>query len=757
MRILRVSHSAVVDAWRERERALRADGVDVRLVSARAWDEGGATVPLAPRPGEPVEGVRTVGSHPALFVYAPGPLWRALGERWDVLDLHEEPFALATAQILALRWLRARLPGAPPAPPYVLYSAQNIPKRYPWPFRAFEAAALRGAAAVSVCNEAAARIVRAKGARGLVEVVPLGVDLTVFSPAPSAALPDDAARPGGAAPPGRGEAEERVTSEAAASGAASSRGAVHVGYAGRLAPHKGVDVLLAAVRGDDRLRLTLAGDGPSAGTLRAAARPLGERVRFVGPLSGEDLVAFYRSLDVLAVPSLDTPGWIEQFGRVAVEAMACGVPVVASDSGALPDVVGGAGLLVKPGDAHALREALVRVVDEPGLAEALRRQGAERAATCAWPEVARRYRAIYEHAASALAPAEAPATAGTHATAEPHPTPHPATAHRDPRARGGAPASGPRSSSSRDVQDSGGEAWTPGSEGLLPPEVLLVAYGSPDLVRDALAPLVGKLPLTVVDNSSQPEIREVAELAGARYLDPGRNGGFAAGVNHGLRHRQSPGADVLLLNPDAVVGPEDVLALQARLHAAPDLASVGPAQVDADGVSARVVWPYPSPAGTWLEAVGLGRLRRTPADRSFVIGSVLMLRADALEEVGLFDEDFFLYAEETDWAYRATLLGRRHVVVPEVRALHLGGATSTDPTRRETHFHASQERYLRKHFGTAGWQVARAGVLAGSAARAVALRGEGRGLARRRVGLYLRGPLAAEAATSVRPAPEAAT
>ncbi|MFF2622077.1 glycosyltransferase [Oerskovia jenensis] len=703
MRILRVSHSAVVDAWRERERELRVAGVDVRLLSARAWDEGGTTVPLRARAGEPVEGVRTFGSHPALFVYSPGPLWRALGQDWDVLDLHEEPFALATAEILALRRLRALLPGRArrPAPPYVLYSAQNIAKRYPWPFRTLEAAALRGAAAVSVCNEAAARIVRAKGARGLVEVVPLGVDLSVFSPGEAVAPGPSALPPDGVAPAPRPGRPGRP-------GTGPAQGAVHVGYAGRLAPHKGVDVLLDAVRDDERLRLTLAGDGPSARALRDRARPLGDRVRFVGPLAGDDLVAFYRSLDVLAVPSLDTPGWVEQFGRVAVEAMACGTPVVASDSGALPDVVGGAGLLVPPGDARALREALVRVVDEPGLAETLRTQGADRAASCAWPEVARRYLALYEHATAHAA------HGGTHQP--------PAVGDATPR--GHAPPSG--------------------KEALRSPEVVLVAYGSPDLVRDALAPLVGKLPLTVVDNSSLPEIREVAELAGARYLDPGRNGGFAAGVNHALRHRQTPGSDVLLLNPDAVVSPEDVLTLQARLHEAPELASVGPAQVDEDGEAARVVWPYPSPAGTWVEAVGLGALRRTPPDRSFVIGSVLLLRADALELVGPFDESFFLYAEETDWAYRATRLGKRHRAVTEVRALHLGGATSSDPTRRETHFHASQERYLRKHFGTAGWQAARAGVLAGSAARAVALRGPGRDLALLRLRLYARGPLAAE-------------
>jgi len=668
MRVLRVSHSAVVDAWRERERALRARGVDVRLLSARAWDEGGTRVPLVPRPGEPVRGVRTLGSHPALFLYDPRPLWRALREDWDVLDVHEEPFALATAEILALRRLRALL-ARRTAPPFVLYSAQNLAKRYPWPFRWFEARALRGAAAVSVCNDEAGRIVRAKGARGRVETVPLGVDPAVFSPAP------DAAR------------------------RAPGTGRLRVGYAGRLAHHKGVDVLLAAVAGDDRLDLVVAGDGPDRGALEAAARPLGDRVRFVGALADDDLVAFYRSLDALAVPSRETPGWVEQFGRVAVEAMACGVPVVATRTGALPDVVGGAGLLVSPDDPDALRAALGRLLDEEHLAAGLRAAGAERAASCSWDEVARRYEDLYATAARPGA-GGAPTAATT--------------------ARPAAAAA--------------------------PPEVVVVAYGSRDLVRDALAPLAGKYPITVVDNSSLPEIREATELAGGRYLDPGRNGGFAAGVNHALAHRQAPGTDVLLLNPDAVVTPEDVETLHRALHARPGIASVGPEQVDDEGTTARVVWPFPSPAATWLEAVGLARLRRTPPDRSFVIGSVLLLNAAAIDDVGPFDERFFLYAEETDWAYRAVRAGWRHAVVPDARAMHLGGATSSDPTRRETHFHASQERYLRKHHGAAGWTVARAGAVLGAAARSVALRGEGRASARRRLRLYVTGPVRAESA-----------
>lgn len=144
MRVLRISHSAVVGAWRERERTLARQGVDVHTLTAQRWNEGGADVPLEPQPGEAVTGVRTWGTHPALFLYDPRSLWRALGEPWDVLDLHEEPFALATAEILLLRALRRQ------RAPYTLYSAQNLPKRYPVPFRWCERAALRRAAGLSV-------------------------------------------------------------------------------------------------------------------------------------------------------------------------------------------------------------------------------------------------------------------------------------------------------------------------------------------------------------------------------------------------------------------------------------------------------------------------------------------------------------------------------------------------------------------------------------------------------------------------------
>ena len=642
MRVLRVSHSAAVDEWRGRERALSALGIDVTLLSARRSHEGAGAVDLLPRPGERVTGVDTVGRHPALFLYDPRPLWRALGEAADVIDVHEEPFALATAEILLLRRLRCN------RAPVVLYTAQNVRKRYPVPFRWFERWALRSASGISACNRDAADIVAAKGFAGRARVIPLGFDPQRFRPAPPAAP--------------------------------SARRAV-VGFVGRLVPEKGVWVLLEALRHDSGLRARFAGSGPLASTLMQRAAELGvaDRVELVGPVEPDAVVDFYRSVDVIAVPSLSTRTWTEQFGRVAVEAMACGVPVVASDAGALPDVVAAAGIVVPEGDARALATAISTAAGDRR-AE-LREAGLARAADCTWDAVARDYLELYRSV------------------------------------RHGEADTGPRAV-----------------------EIIVVAFGSPGLLRETLEP-VRELPVTVVDNSSLPEIAALCGELGVRYLDAGANHGFAAGVNYGLSHRQHPHADVLLLNPDARIEAPEIALLQARLLAEADIASVGPAQVDEQGRRARVEWPFPSPLNAWREAIGLGRCQH---GARFVIGSVLLLRSEALAQVGGLDERFFLYAEETDWAYRAHRLGWRHVLAPEVHAVHLGAGTSSDDRRREAHFHASQERYFRKHFGAPGWQATRAAVWVGALVRSAILPGERGLLARRRAALYRLGPVRVE-------------
>ncbi len=282
-----------------------------------------------------------------------------------------------------------------------------------------------------------------------------------------------------------------------------------------------------------------------------------------------------------------------------------------------------------------------------------------------------------------------------------------------------------------------GEAATYG-RGL---EVIVVAYGSPEMLRRALEP-VRELPITVVDNSSMPEIESLCDALGCRYIDPGFNGGFAAGVNVGLAHRQVPAGDVLLLNPDAEISVDVVRQLQDALLMDDKLASVGPRQVDEAGNPIRVSWPFLSPLGVWLDAVGLTRLRPTA---QYVSGAILLLRAEAIDQVGAFDDAFFLYAEEEDWAYRADKLGWRHVVVPDATAMHVGGGTSSNEPKRQTHFHASQERFLRKHYGAVGWQIARAGQVVGDTTRSFLRTGDARRALRARAGLYWKGPLRVEA------------
>jgi glycosyltransferase involved in cell wall biosynthesis len=164
-------------------------------------------------------------------------------------------------------------------------------------------------------------------------------------------------------------------------------------FVGTVEPRKGIDVLLAAhtaLRGTHPdLRLVIAGP-PGWG-----ATPMldGPGVVAPGRIDEVTLDALYRGAAALAVPSR-----AEGFGLPALEAMARGCPVVASDAGALPEVVGEGGLLVKPGDADALAGALDKLLTDPALAASLGAAGHRRAATFTWSACTAAHVAAYEAA-----------------------------------------------------------------------------------------------------------------------------------------------------------------------------------------------------------------------------------------------------------------------------------------------------------------------------------------------------------------------
>ena len=167
-------------------------------------------------------------------------------------------------------------------------------------------------------------------------------------------------------------------------------------YAGGISPSKNLGTLIAAFAGlknrAETTRLVLAGDyagdrfqGCHDELRRTVERlALGGKVEFAGRIPDEELASLYRRARLFAMPSFD-----EGFGLPAVEAMACGAPVVVSAGNALEELVGEAGLTVDPRDADALRQAMDRVLGDSGLAGRLSRLGIERARSFSWDETAR--------------------------------------------------------------------------------------------------------------------------------------------------------------------------------------------------------------------------------------------------------------------------------------------------------------------------------------------------------------------------------
>jgi len=277
----------------------------------------------------------------------------------DLLHMDEEPYNYATWHALRAA-ARRNIPG-------IFFTWQNLERRYPPPFNWMERANYRRAPIAIAGNVDASTVLRGKGYTGEIAVIPqFGVDPAAFSPVLRHGGPSNLV-------------SKHPTSECQA----TDRPLV-IGYAGGLLPEKGVDLLLrACARLDTDWRLLLAGEGDEQPVLKQLVGELGvaSQVAFVGRVSSHDMVDFYRQLGAFVLPSRSMPNWQEQFGRVLIEAMACAVPVVGSDSGEIPNVIGDAGLVFPEDDVESLAGQLQRLSDEPALREKLARSGRERVLT----------------------------------------------------------------------------------------------------------------------------------------------------------------------------------------------------------------------------------------------------------------------------------------------------------------------------------------------------------------------------------------
>jgi glycosyltransferase involved in cell wall biosynthesis len=171
-------------------------------------------------------------------------------------------------------------------------------------------------------------------------------------------------------------------------------------YVGTLEPRKNLTTLLEAYAQVAQRQVTPLLVGGGKGWLydavfqRLEALGLRERVHFVGYLDEEELPLWYAAATVFVFPSI-----YEGFGMPPLEAMACGTPVVASNTSSLPEVVGDAGLTVSPYDPAALAAAISRVLDDADLRQELRERGLRQARAFSWRVTAERTLAAYEAAA----------------------------------------------------------------------------------------------------------------------------------------------------------------------------------------------------------------------------------------------------------------------------------------------------------------------------------------------------------------------
>ena len=174
-------------------------------------------------------------------------------------------------------------------------------------------------------------------------------------------------------------------------------------YLGRLVSDKGIDLLLDALaqlrqRGL-RSRLTIIGSGPELSNLHEMADRLevGSQIEFVGSKSGTELARTLNAHQIMVIPSQ----WPEPFGLVALEGIACGCAIVASQTGGLPEAIGPCGLMFEPGNCKALAEALETALTQPHFRENLQRDAQSHLAQFVPSDVAARYLRLFEESLAA--------------------------------------------------------------------------------------------------------------------------------------------------------------------------------------------------------------------------------------------------------------------------------------------------------------------------------------------------------------------
>lgn len=374
MKVLVCWHGAVEPVYRRLFDEIAGLGVQVRLIAPAGWREGGKFQNFSPdsRNYDSVVLRTAFTNHIRVFFY-PNVLriFREIsGFKPDIIHVMEEPFSLAAYEMLKLKKLSMSSART------ILFSFENIDIPQRFPFSLFQSYNMKNADAVIVVPEESVALWKERGFGKKISRIPLGIDTGLYRKMD------------------RLRASRMLNIKA--------DGAFKAGYAGRIVEEKGLFTVLASLKEligrGKAFDFYLAGDGEHKTAFLKRAKELGVEgnIHLLGALGPELLPAFYNSMDALILPSVTTERWKEQFGRVIVESMACGTPVIGSSSGEIPNVIGRSGLVFPEGDAGELAGRLEALMSDASLKEELIRKGLEKASQeYSWRTIAREYVKLY--------------------------------------------------------------------------------------------------------------------------------------------------------------------------------------------------------------------------------------------------------------------------------------------------------------------------------------------------------------------------
>lgn len=298
---------------------------------------------------------RLAGKHPNRAIFS-NKLLKEILKKPDIICVHSDENFFLTFQSLIFKLIFS------PKSKFIFHTWQNIyfnGETYPQANKALhyidsmiEKFVLRFSDACIARNLEGLSIMKKKGFKGRLPYIPWGTDIDNFYK--------------------RSAIDIRSKYEL---------GSFVIGYIGRLVEEKGILDLVRAVKNiEENYTLLIIGDGPLKESIRTIAEEEGtvEHVRLLNGFPFEDVPIMMNCIDIFVLPSRTSMKWKEQFGRVLVEAMACEVPVIGSDSGAIPDVIGDAGLTFREGDVEDLTSKLTSLMKDHKLRKELGQKGRQR-------------------------------------------------------------------------------------------------------------------------------------------------------------------------------------------------------------------------------------------------------------------------------------------------------------------------------------------------------------------------------------------